>query len=101
MYIKPCIVISDSLEVCGSIFILDEDSNLCYSLHLRGSGNLLLHNEMLPRRVSSSTKQQNARQISVPSFTKIAFTAMRSDASTHHFARHNEKLVCMCVCVCV
>ena len=53
MYIKPDSVTSDSLEVCGSIIRMDEESNLCYSLHLRGSGNLLLYNEMLPRKVSS------------------------------------------------
>jgi hypothetical protein len=87
MYIKPDIVTSDSLEFRGSIIRVDEDSNLCYSLHLRGSGNLLLYNEMLPRKVSSSTMKQNARHLSVPSFTKIALTTALSQASTHNFAR--------------
>jgi len=52
-----------------------------------GQGNFLLYNEMLPRRVNSSTMQHNARHLSVPSFTKIALTALVSDASTYYFAR--------------
>ena len=87
MYIRPDIVTRNSLEVCGSIIRVDEDSNICYSSHLRGSRNLLLYNEMLPRKVSSSTMKQNARHLSVPSFTKIALTAALSDVSTHHFAK--------------
>jgi len=83
MYIKPDIVNCDSLEVCSSIVRVDEDSSLCYSLHLHGSGNLLLYNEMLPWRVSSSTMKQNARHLSMPNFTNIALTAALSDASTH------------------
>ena len=46
--------------------------------------------------------KQNARHLSVPSFTKIALTAVLSDASTHHFARaQGDPYIYVCVCVCI